>query len=240
MQKVIGYVRVSTIGQAVEGISIDNQIEKIKGYCTLNDLNLIRIIRDEGISAKNLSGRPKAQIMIQQAIKSKSGLVVYKLDRMFRNTIDALTTINQLDKAGVSFHSINEKLDTTSAMGKFFTTMLAALAELERNVISERTRDALQNKKAQGQRIGTVPYGWSLAADQTSLIPNEYEQSILQIIRCLRVQHKSFQGIATHLNLQGHTTRTGGPFQKQNVHQIFTYSARHEALVGGIVNQPVG
>ena len=118
--------------------------------------------------------------------------------------------------------------------------LFRSLAELERNVISERTRDALQNKKAQGQRIGTVPYGWSLAADQTSLIPNEYEQSILQIIRCLRVQHKSFQGIATHLNLQGHTTRTGGPFQKQNVHQIFTYSARHEALVGGIVNQPVG
>ena len=230
MQRVIGYVRVSTAGQAVEGISIDNQVEKIKAYCNLNDLHLVEIIRDEGISAKNLSGRPQAQAMIRQATKFKTGIVVYKLDRMFRNTIDALTTINKLDKAGVSFHSINEKLDTTSAMGKFFTTMLAALAELERNVVSERTRDALQNKKAQGHRIGTVPYGWSLAADKTSLIPDEYEQSILRTIRYLRLEGKSFKGIATHLNLQGHTTRTGGEFQKQNVHQILAYSPRHDSL----------
>lgn len=240
MQCVIGYVRVSTAGQAVEGISIDNQVDKIKAYCNLNDLHLVEIIRDEGISAKNLSGRPQAQAMIRQATKSKSGIVVYKLDRMFRNTIDALTTINQLDKAGVSFHSINEKLDTTSAMGKFFTTMLAALAELERNVVSERTRDALQNKKSQGHRIGTVPFGFSLATDQSSLVQNDHEQSILQIISHLRVKGKSYEAIATHLNQQGHTTRRGGLFKRQNVHQVLAYSAKHVLLAPLSVNQPTG
>lgn len=227
---VFGYVRVSTSGQALDGISLDNQVAKIQGYCELNNLKLVSIIKDEGISAKTLSGRPQAQDMIQQAIRHKHGIVVYKLDRMFRNTVDALTTIQQLDKAGISFHSINEKLDTSSAMGRFFLTMLAALAELERNVVSERTRDAMQNKKAQGFRVGNIPFGWSPGSSGDDLVKHDGEQKTLRLIRSLRTRGESFQTIADHLNSKGLRTRKGGQFKKQNVHQILQYSTNHAVL----------
>ena len=229
-KKVIGYVRVSTTIQANEGISLDNQIKKIKSYCELNDLELISIVKDEGISAKNLKGRPNAINMLNKAVKNKYSIVVYKLDRMFRNTVDALTTISQMDKKGVVFHSINEKLDTSSAMGKFFITMLAALAELERNVVSERTKDALQNKKAQGFRVGNIPFGWSLTKNNEKLIKNENEQIILKKMKTLKKKGLSFQKIANYLNSKGLSTRTGGQFKKQNIHQILKNSVKHEVL----------
>ena len=230
VQKAIAYVRVSTTLQASEGISLDNQIIKVKAYCELNDLELVSIVKDEGISAKNLKGRPNAIAMLNEAVKNKYCIIVYKLDRMFRNTVDALTTISQMDKKGVVFHSINEKLDTSSAMGKFFITMLAALAELERNVVSERTKDALQNKKSQGFRVGNIPFGWSLGELDQKLIKNKDEQVILKKMKSLKSKGLSFQKIADSLNLKGLSTRTGGQFKKQNVHQILKNSIKHKVL----------
>ena len=70
-------------------------------------------------------------------------MVVYKLDRIFRSTVYALETTKMFDKWGVFFHSIKETLDTQSAMGWFFFTLTAALAEMERRIIGERTKAAL-------------------------------------------------------------------------------------------------
>ena len=131
----IGYVRVSTEDQAKEGVSLDNQKSKIKAYCQLKDLELREVIEDAGISAKNLR-RPGVQKVLRLARgKEIDAVVVYKLDRIFRSTVDALETTKAFDKWGVSFHSIEETLDTRSAMGRFFFTLTAALAEMERRLI---------------------------------------------------------------------------------------------------------
>ncbi len=110
--KAIGYIRVSTIEQANEGVSLDNQKVKIKAYAEVKDFELLDVIEDAGISAKNLN-RPEVKRVIDM-VKSKEiyAVIVYKLDRMFRNTIDALETTRQFVKQGVSFHSIQESLDT--------------------------------------------------------------------------------------------------------------------------------
>jgi site-specific DNA recombinase len=151
MIKAIGYIRVSTDEQAKEGVSLENQEEKIRDYCKLKDFEILEIIQDAGISAKNLK-RPGAQKVLEMARnKMIDAVIVYKLDRMFRSTVDALETTSQFDKWGVSFHSIQEALDTKSAMGKFFFTLTAALAEMEREIIGERTKDVLQRKKANGE-----------------------------------------------------------------------------------------
>ena len=113
-------------------MSLENQQEKIRAYCNLKDLELLEIVEDAGISAKNLK-RPGAQKVIEMARnKMVDAVVVYKLDRMFRSTVDALETTKKFDKWGVSFHSIQETIDTKSAMGKFFFTLMACLTELER------------------------------------------------------------------------------------------------------------
>ena len=218
--KVIGYVRVSTSGQAEEGISLDNQIQKIKGYCEVNDLELVDVVIDEGMSAKDLKGRPQALALIERAKAEKLGVVVYKLDRMFRNTVESITTIEALEKSGVPFHSINEKLDTSSAMGKFFLTMISAMAELERNVISERTKDALQNKKAQGKRVGNIAFGYCLAEDGETLIPEPVEQKILKTVKKLRKNGATLKAIAEHLNQSNQKTRTGNQFKIPHIQKL--------------------
>jgi len=206
--KAIGYVRVSTDDQANNGVSLDNQRAKISSYANLKGFDLIEIIEDAGISAKNLK-RPGVQCVLDMA-KSKQvdAVIVYKLDRMFRNTIDALETTQKFDRWGVSFHSINETLDTRSAMGKFFFTIMAGIAEMERGIIGERTKQALDHKKANGEKLGgTVPFGYFLRSGK--LIPNRHEQSIISLIHDLKNKNYSLRSICRSLEKKGYLTKTG-------------------------------
>ena len=92
MIKAIGYIRVSTDEQAKEGMSLENQEQKIRDCCKLKDFEILEIIQDAGISAKNLR-KPGAQKVIEMAQEKRiDAVVVYKLDRMFRSTVDALET----------------------------------------------------------------------------------------------------------------------------------------------------
>jgi site-specific DNA recombinase len=144
MRSALGHIRVSTGEQAQEGISLEMQAAKIRAYCELNDLALTEIIEDAGISAKNMTGRPGFQKALAAVFSGQADeLVVYKLDRAFRSTRDALDVAEALNKKAKGLHSITEKLDTTSAIGEFFFTLMASLAQMERKLIGERTAAAL-------------------------------------------------------------------------------------------------
>jgi site-specific DNA recombinase len=147
----IGYIRVSTEDQAREGVSLENQKSKIVAYCQLKDLNLSEIIEDAGISAKNLRW-PGVQKVLRLAQKKQvDAIVVYKLDRMFRSVSDALETTKMFERQGVSFHSIEEALDSKSALRRFFFTLTAALAKMEKRLIGERIKSALAHKKSRDE-----------------------------------------------------------------------------------------
>jgi site-specific DNA recombinase len=205
----IGYARVSTEDQAKEGVSLDNQKAKIEAYCQLKDLELREIIEDAGISAKNLR-RPGVQKVLKLARgKEIDAIVVYKLDRIFRSTIDALETTKAFDKWGVSFHSIQETLDTRSAMGRFFFTLTAALAEMERRLIGERTKAALAHKKSRNEKTGgDIPFGFDLTAEGL-LVKNEREQRVIRIIKKLHGEGFSLRRICRELEWEGHRTKKG-------------------------------
>ena len=209
MTATIGYVRVSTEDQAREGVSLDNQKSKIQAYCQLKDLTLTEIIEDAGISAKNLK-RPGVQRVLNLAKRKQiTAVVVYKLDRIFRSTVDALQITKQFDLWGVSFHSIEETLDTQSAMGRFFFTLTAALAEMERQIIGERTKVALSHKRSRNEKTGgDVPYGYSLTPAGI-LIKNDAEQKVIREIRRLHKDGLSSRKICRQLEEQGHLTKRG-------------------------------
>lgn len=216
--RAIGYVRVSTEDQAQEGVSLDNQKAKIRAYATLKDLELVEIIEDVGISAKNLN-RPGAQRVIALArTKKVQAIIICKLDRMFRSTVDALETARQFDNWGVGLHSISETLDTQSAMGRFFFTLTAALAEMERGIIGERTKTALAYKKSQGRVYGKVAYGFRREGDH--LLPNDEEQEAVNLILNLREQGGTYSGIAREMNQLGHRTRCNGQYFPQTIKNI--------------------
>lgn len=219
--KAIGYIRVSTSEQATEGISLDNQKAKITAYCALNDLDLMEIIEDAGQSGKDLH-RDGIEALLDSIRKREvSAIVVYSLSRLSRRVIDTLTLIETFEKAGVTFHSLNEKIDTGTAMGRFFLNITASLNQMERDQISERTKDALQMKIQNGQRAGQIPFGYRLADDGNSLIPHKEEQEVIRIVRRLHGQGLSYRAICRELEVLGQ----GRKYHPQTIKNILKRAA---------------
>jgi len=221
--KAIGYIRVSTEEQAATGISMDAQRAKIEAYALTKDLPLVGIIEDAGKSAKDLR-RPGVQKVLDMARrKDVDAVIIVKLDRMFRSTVDALNTAKDFDRRGVALHSISESLDTQSAMGKFFFTLTAALAEMERGLVGERTRAALARKKERREVYGEVPYGFAVI--DGALVSDQEEQDILRRIRHLRAGGMSYQKVADTLNSMGVSAKKGGQWDRVRVFKIMQKAA---------------
>lgn len=208
MKKAIGYVRVSTEDQAREGVSLDAQEAKVKAWADLNEYELTGLYTDAGISGKRADNRPGLQEALQSVSKGDA-LVIYSLSRLARSTRDTLDIADLLAKKGADLVSISEKIDTTTAAGKMVFRMLAVLNEFERDQISERTRTALQYKKAKGEKTGgDVPYGFDLGTDG-HLVKNKMEQRAIDLIGELKAKGYSLRAIARELKAKGYRTKRG-------------------------------
>ncbi|MCC9983335.1 recombinase family protein, partial [Streptococcus agalactiae] len=139
MNKVAIYVRVSTTMQAEEGYSIDEQIDKLTSYCKIKDWTVYDIYKDGGFSGGNIE-RPAMERLISDAERKKFDTVlVYKLDRLSRSQKDTLFLIEEVfGKNDISFLSLNESFDTSTAFGKAMIGILSVFAQLEREQIKER------------------------------------------------------------------------------------------------------
>lgn len=160
MKTAIGYVRVSTSEQADSGLGVAAQRERIEAYCKLHQLVLGHVFYDLGESGKSLD-RPGVQDLLRR-MQQHHVVVVAKLDRITRSIKDLGELIERFRKVGVEFASVAEQLDTTSAAGRLVVHMLGVVAQWEREVIGERTAEALRIKAARGERISRhPPYGWN-------------------------------------------------------------------------------
>lgn len=216
--KAIGYIRVSTEDQAKEGISLDAQKKKIELYCELKGFELTEIIADEGVSAKDLKRPGVKSLLGKVANKEIEAIVVYKLDRIFRSTMDALETSQNFKKKGVALHSIQENLDTDSAIGRFFFTLLSALGQMERELIGERTKMALNHLKENGRVYATIPYGKKREGDILVDAPEELE-NIFQIDELFK-EVGNYSKIAKIMNIRGRKPRSGGYWYPQQIKNI--------------------
>ena len=212
--QAIGYIRCSTHEQADSGLGLEAQNQRIRAYCTLKDLQLIDIIQDAGVSGgKPLACREGGQRLLDLIRRKRAGaVVILKLDRMFRNTGACLTVTDKWERSGVSLHVVDlggNAIDTTSAAGRFMLVVLAGAAEMERNLTRERTRSAMAVKRANGQRVGGVPFGFDLATDGTTLIPNEREHAVIGDIRTMKASGMTLREIAIALTERGVPTKTG-------------------------------
>lgn len=209
MNPAIGYIRVSTMDQADEGVSLQVQRDKFEAWALLNDYQPLAVLDDAGISGKRADNRPGLQEALRLACEHKAPLVVYSLSRMARSTKDAIEILERLRGCGADLVSITEQIDTTSAAGKMVFRMLAVLAEFERDLVSERTKAAMAHLKAQGKRCGQVPYGY-FVAKENQLVPDCKEQETLKQLRVMReVCNLPLQFIADQLNLEGVPTKSG-------------------------------
>jgi DNA invertase Pin-like site-specific DNA recombinase len=217
-QQAIAYVRVSTTGQAEEGVSLDAQRSKIASWCDLMGYSLVQTFADEGISGHSMEKRPGLQAAIDAVCASGSVLVVYSLSRLARNTRETLELGDRLNKAGADLVSLSEKIDTTSAAGKMVFRMLAVLAEFERDQVSERTILAMQYKKSRQERVSRhVPYGMQLAADGIHLETNPLEQAVIAQARELHAEGLSSRKVAARLAELGMYSRVGTVFDSKAI-----------------------
>jgi len=196
---VDGYTRVSTEEQARGGYSLDAQESKIRGYCALYDLDLARILSDPGESGKNLN-RPGIRAVLEDLrVKRVDGLVIAKLDRLSRSLRDWSNLIDEFfaEKAGLKLFSVNDSIDTRSASGRLVLNVLMSVAQWEREIIGERTKDALRSKIARGERVGKVRFGHDLAPDGRTLVPNIRQQAAIAAMKEWRLQGKTYREMAT-------------------------------------------
>lgn len=223
--KAVGYVRVSTVEQASEGISLEAQQESIRSYSAFKGLELLETVVDAGVSAgKVLSSRPGGHRLLELVARPDVvAVVAYGLDRLFRDAADCLAVTRVWDDFSVDLHLISlggQTVDTSTAMGRFFLTIMAGVAEMERNLIIERTKATLAHMRATGRRISPTPYGFELAEDGLHLLPNAPEQLAIKHARQLHKQGLSLRKIAARMAKRGHTCRSGKPMHPQQVKRL--------------------
>jgi site-specific DNA recombinase len=222
MKKAIGYIRVSTEHQALEGVSLEAQKAKIVAWCKANDYDLANVFMDAGISGKSMDKRTGLADALK-AVKKDMVLVVYSLSRLARSTQDTLSIANGINKAGADLVSLTERIDTTGAMGKMMFTLMAAFNQLERDVTSERTKTALQHKKAKGEKYSTTPFGYE--AIEGRLIEVKAEAQIVASIMQQRQSGSTLVEIATHLNANGIHGKKGGKWHASTVRYLINRQA---------------
>ncbi len=152
MKRAAIYARVSTLDQHVE-----TQLIQLRELAKQRGLEIVQEYSDKGISGSK-SRRPALDQMLRDARSRKfSVLLVAAFDRLARSTKDLLFIVDELESLGVEFHSAREQLDTNTAMGRMFLTLLGSIGELERNILSERIRLGMHRARLQGQRMGREP-----------------------------------------------------------------------------------
>ena len=222
MKKAIGYIRVSTEQQADEGISLAAQRAKIEAWCELNDYELVAIYEDAGVSGKTVSKRPQLQAALAE-MKKGMALVVYSLSRLARSTKNCIEIADELKSAGSDLVSLTEKIDTSSAMGEFFFTLIAALGQMERKVIGERTKAALAHKKAIGEKYAPVPFGYKEIEGRLEVV--KHEALLVAEINQKRAAGYTLQSIAHYLNEKGVMGKQGGKWYASSVSCILKRAA---------------
>jgi site-specific DNA recombinase len=227
--RAIGYCRVSTDKQSEKGVSLEAQTEKIRAMAVVHGLELIEVVED-GESAKSLH-RPGMQRVLEMVRRREvEAVIIAKLDRLTRSVKDLCELLELFEHRQVALISVAESLDTSSAAGRLVMNIMAAVSQWEREAIGERTRDALQHKRGQGERVGNIAFGYCLAPDGKHVEPDTGEQAVLGEIRRLRGSGVSLRRIAIALNGRALKTRRGTAWRVEHVARL---------LAGPVIGQLV-
>ena len=207
--KILGYIRVSTKLQSEKGNSLKLQKSKIKGYCKLNDFELIEIYEDKGISGMSIDKRDGYKEMVNYLTNNDiDGIVVWSLSRLGRKMKDVVEFMDILKKNDINFFSIKENLSNNDKVGSLIMNILGSINEFEVEVIRERIKDVKRNKKSNGEVYGRLQYGWDNVNGK--LIKNKFEFSIIKRIKNLRSRGYSWRKIANRLNNHNICSKDGG------------------------------
>lgn len=214
MKKALAYCRVSRPEHETESQSLTMQEEKIRQYAPFANLEIVDFYIDDGVSGgKPLASRGEGAKLMERLEQDDDieAVVSLRLDRMFRDTLDALNTIGRLDDAGISTHFVDfggQPFDSQSAVGRLFFVLQAAFAEFERHRIAERIRENKASRKAAGRTYAVAAFGRD--NEEGRVVENPAELDLLDWMRSQHRSGVSLNGIARQLNDRGIPTKQYG------------------------------
>jgi len=217
------YARFSPRPNGEECSSVEKQLERCRAYSAGHGYQVVAEYFDKDLSGGRMDNRPGLQAALDDACKRKAVLVVYKLDRLARNTRECLDMVERLIEHGADLASLTETVNTRGAVGKFFITILAAFDTLVRDQIRERTSAAMRHHQANGRRMtrfDRCPYGWKPDPDDSGrLVEHPEEQATIARIRRERQQGRGLRQIARTLDQAGIDCR-GRPWSHTTIRSV--------------------
>lgn len=219
-KKAALYIRVSTRYQ-IDKDSLPFQKQKLIDYCEFMGIKDYEVYADEGFSGKN-TDRPGFQRMMSELRNGNiSHIIVWKVDRISRNLLDFAAMYTELKKYRVTFVSMNEQFDTSSAIGEAMLKIILVFAELERNMTSERVTSIMLNRAEHGQWNGArMPMGYKWDDNIKFPIPDEEESKTVQFIFDKYEEVHSCLTVSRYLNNNNIKTKRGGKWTSKTVNDI--------------------
>lgn len=231
-KKVAIYCRVSTIEQAEEGYSIDEQERLLMEYCIKNNYEVYKCYSDRGISGKDIKHRPQLKELLKDAEDKKFDMVVsWKINRISRKLTDVLKIVDVFEKNNITFKSYSEPFETDTPAGKMQFQMMALIGEFERGTIAQNVKMGMCAKAKAGEWCGNRVLGYDLVAisiedlskrRKTKLTINEKEAEIVRIIFNEYANGNGYKAITNKLNKSGYKTKKGNNFSVGSIKDILT------------------
>lgn len=220
--KAILYARVSTQLQVNDGVSLDVQERQLNSAAEAAGYTNIELVREEGRSGKNISGRPALTETLKKLDKGEAeALFVTRIDRLARSTKDFLNIIDRANSNGWRLVMLDLNLDTSSYQGRFVVTIMSALAEMERGIIAERQKDVHKDRRARGIK-------WGVDMGPMNKTPDD----IRQRVGAERNTGASYRKIADGLNRDSISSQNGGSWYPTTVKNLLA------VIQNGLESQP--
>lgn len=237
VKKVYGYIRVSTETQADKGYGLETQRDAIIKHCKDNNLELVQIFADEGISGKigdndDINNRPALSDLLN-TLNGTNTIVVMNTSRLWRDMEAQVLIVRKIKKLGGDIKSIESptySLYSKNAQDFLVNSMMELLDQYDRMLINSRLKKGLQTKSKQGEKpCGQANYGYQW--DNKKLIINPEESIVVKRMFSLIKDGLSYQKITDILNSEGILTTRGNKWSKKTIHQII-----HNKIYIGIVS----
>ena len=226
------YSRVSTIEQAEEGYSIDEQERLLIEWCKKMDYEVYKCYADRGISGKDIKSRPALKELLSDAEEKKFQMVIsWKINRISRKLEDVLKIVNLLENNNISFKSYSEPFETNTPAGKMQFQIMALIGEFERGTIAQNVKMGMCAKARAGEWCGGRVLGYDLVQmekqpgakrTKTKLVINEKEAEAVRFIFNEYGNRKGYKAITNQLNKLGYKTKKGNDFSVGSIREILT------------------